>query len=66
MIPTVSENVNVIGFITEANAVLLYAAGRGVYTIDVETKHTQRVAACANYSHVFPYTSFYTAGIPYT
>uniref|UniRef100_A0A0D3HB02 F-box domain-containing protein n=1 Tax=Oryza barthii TaxID=65489 RepID=A0A0D3HB02_9ORYZ len=60
LIPTVSENVNVIGFVAEANAVLLYAAGI-VYTIDVETKHTQRVAACANYSHVFPYTSFYTA-----
>ncbi|XP_040384152.1 uncharacterized protein LOC102699990 [Oryza brachyantha] len=61
LISMISPNVDVIGFIAEANAVLLHAAGRGVYTIDVETKRTRRVAASANYSHVFPYTSFYTS-----
>uniref|UniRef100_A0A0E0M5C4 F-box domain-containing protein n=1 Tax=Oryza punctata TaxID=4537 RepID=A0A0E0M5C4_ORYPU len=63
LIPVISANVNVIGFVQEANAVLLHAAGRGVYIIDIETKHTRRVAASAYYSHVFPYTSFYTADI---
>uniref|UniRef100_A0A0E0QW44 Uncharacterized protein n=2 Tax=Oryza TaxID=4527 RepID=A0A0E0QW44_ORYRU len=63
-IPVISANVNVIGFVEEANAVLLHAAGRGVHVIDIETKDTQRVAACAYYSHVFAYISFNTAGIP--
>ncbi|KAF0929319.1 hypothetical protein E2562_019902 [Oryza meyeriana var. granulata] len=61
LIPVISANVNVIGFVEEANAVLLHAAGTGVYMIDAETKHTRRVAASANYGHAFPYTSFYTA-----
>ncbi|BAT09831.1 Os10g0138700 [Oryza sativa Japonica Group] len=60
-IPVISANVNVIGFVEEANAVLLHAAGRGVHVIDIETKDTQRVAACAYYSHVFAYISFNTA-----
>lgn len=62
-IPVISANINVIGFVEEENAVLLHAAGRGVYIIDIETKDTQRVAACAYYSHIFTYTSFNTTGI---
>nr|ABB46716.1 hypothetical protein LOC_Os10g04960 [Oryza sativa Japonica Group] len=41
LILVISANLNVIAFIAEANAVLLHAAGREAYTIDIETKHVK-------------------------
>ncbi|KAG8088103.1 hypothetical protein GUJ93_ZPchr0010g11130 [Zizania palustris] len=55
-----SSNFKVIGFVEEANAVLLRVVGMGVFMIDIETSCRKKVADYQNYHIVYPYSSFYT------
>ncbi|KAG8088097.1 hypothetical protein GUJ93_ZPchr0010g10140 [Zizania palustris] len=57
-----SSNLKVIGFVEEANAVLLRVVGMGVFMIHIETSCRQKVADYQNYHIVYPYSSFYTGG----
>ncbi|KAL5230649.1 hypothetical protein ABZP36_029425 [Zizania latifolia] len=57
-----SSNLKVVGFVEEANAVLLRVVGMGVFMIDIETSCRKKVADYQNYHIVYPYSSFYTGG----